>query len=113
MGGLIFGETVTVQRPTTTTNRYGDTVRSTTVTTHDVTHVAVAPAGQDEDPINRTTGEVADFDLYCSPDADITATDRVVVRGGTFEVIGPPAVWVSPYTGREPGLVVRVKRVIG
>lgn len=33
--------------------------------------------------------------LYAPPDADLRATDRVVWRGDTYEVDGPPMTWVD------------------
>jgi hypothetical protein len=51
--------------------------------------------------------------IYPPDGADITAVDRVVVRGETWEVVGLPQPWVSPYTGRRPGLSVSLKRVTG
>lgn len=39
-------------------------------------------------------------------DADVSALDRFVARGVTYEIRGVPEVWRSPLTGWEPGLVV-------
>lgn len=52
-------------------------------------------------------------EVYTPPGADVTAGDRLVVRGLTYEVEGDPADWRSPYTGWTPGLVVALKRVEG
>lgn len=45
--------------------------------------------------------------------ADITARDRVVVRGQTFEIDGDPFPWHSPFTGWEPGTQVTLGKVVG
>lgn len=47
--------------------------------------------------------------VYAPAGSDIAAADRVVVRGVTYEVDGNPALWRSPFTGWEPGLVVALK----
>lgn len=51
--------------------------------------------------------------LYAPADADVLAGDRVEVRSLTWEVDGDPALWRSPFTGWEPGLVVKLKKVSG
>jgi hypothetical protein len=42
-----------------------------------------------------------------------SARDRVTIRGKVFLVDGDPAVWVNPYTGSTPGVVVNLERVGG
>lgn len=46
---------------------------------------------------------VSGFTLYLATDADVTAADRMRVRGRVYEVDGDPALWL----GR--GLVVQTK----
>lgn len=46
---------------------------------------------------------VSGFTLYLAEGADVTAADRMVVRGRTYDVDGDPALWL----GR--GLVVQTK----
>lgn len=43
---------------------------------------------------------------------DLTDTDRVRVRGHTYQVVGVPAEWRSPWSGFG-GLVVTLERVEG
>jgi hypothetical protein len=43
----------------------------------------------------------------------VSARSRVTVRGLVFVVDGDPAVWVNPYTGSTPGVVVNLERVGG
>lgn len=45
--------------------------------------------------------------------ADITAGDRLVVRGRVWLVDGDPALWRNPFTGTEFGLAVTLKAVSG
>ena len=40
-------------------------------------------------------------------------TDRLMVRGQTFEIDGAPRVYHNPFTGEEPGAVLRLERVTG
>jgi hypothetical protein len=43
----------------------------------------------------------------------VAAVDRMEVRGEVYEVIGEPAVWVNPWSGRESGVHVVLERVEG
>jgi head-tail adaptor len=114
VGRLIRGETVTVLRPTTTTNRNGDAVAVwTSPTETDVERVAVAPTTSAEDDNQRIAGVTVGLTLYMPATADVTPTDRVTVRGSTYEVVGEVEPWVSPYTADEPGIAVTVQRVDG
>jgi hypothetical protein len=51
--------------------------------------------------------------VYLPPDVDLTAVDAVVVYGEQFEVDGAPKRWVNPFTGWNPGVEVKLKRVTG
>lgn len=51
--------------------------------------------------------------VYTGTNADITAIDRLVVRGITYEVDGNPRVWRNPFTGWEAGMVVRLRLTEG
>lgn len=44
---------------------------------------------------------------------DVAAGDRIEVRGTSFEVIGDPADWRSPWGGNTGGLVVELQVVTG
>lgn len=41
------------------------------------------------------------------------ATDRIIIRGQTFEIDGEPRVYHNPFTGSDPGAVLRLERVTG
>lgn len=45
---------------------------------------------------------VSGWTLYLSPGADVTAVDRMDVRGRVYQVLGDPAAWA------DAGLVVQV-----
>ena len=51
--------------------------------------------------------------LYFTEPVDLTAGDRVRVRGVEFDVLGTPAEWSSPWSGAVRGVVVEVKVVAG
>lgn len=113
-----FPEAVTVLSPGTVTDPYSDD----TVTTWDLPSgaswttepgerdelCAVAPGGSTE-PIQVARDAIdSDFDLIFDHDPGITHADRVVVRGLECEVDGHPFAYRSPFTGWEPGTLVRV-----
>jgi hypothetical protein len=52
--------------------------------------------------------------LYLPPDVAVpTAVDSVSVRGQSYEIDGVPAWYPSPFTGWNPGGVVKLRRVTG
>ena|GEM_PF-2150160 len=52
--------------------------------------------------------------FYLSDGAPVpTATDRLQVRGLLYEIDGEAAVYHNPFTGYEPGPVLRLTRVTG
>lgn len=74
---------------------------------------AVAPGASVEAwQVGRDTVDIA-YTLYLPFGADVLVTDRVVVRGETFDVDGLVAGWRSPFTGWEAGTVVQLKRRAG
>ena len=74
---------------------------------------AFAPAGSTE-PIAVGRREVITQDtLYFRRLVDLTADDRVRVRGKVREVDGDPAIWRNPFDGLVRGVVVRLKSTEG
>lgn len=110
-----FGETVEILTAGTVTNPYSDedtpTWATSTVTV--VTGVGVEPRPSGEPTQDARNAVTAGYTLYLPPDTPITAANRVRVRGGTYDVIGDPADWRSPFTGWHPGVVVQVTRTEG
>lgn len=51
--------------------------------------------------------------VFGPPDMDVTARDRVLVRGEIWQVDGDPEFPVNPFTGWRPGCTVNLKRVEG
>jgi hypothetical protein len=110
-----YGETVQVLTAGTTTDPYSNESAAdwSTPTSLDVPGVGVEPRPSGE-PLQDARNQVTSgFTLYMPPGSAITAQNRVVVRGVTYDVLGEPAVWRSPFTGWEPGIVVQVERSEG
>lgn len=107
------GETITVVRPATTTDRYGNAISDwTSATRTDIDGCAVAPRSSSEDNIGRQA-VIVGLTVYAPAGADIRPTDRLEVRGDDYEVDGDVGDWRNPFTGSRPGLEVPVKRVAG
>lgn len=109
------GETVTRIRTGASpgVDRYGNALPGVDVDTP-IDGAAFDPGGSLE-PVEAgraqtvTTPKV--YFYQSSP--DIVSTDRLRVRGLTYQVIGHPAVWVSPFTTQTAGLVVELKLAEG
>lgn len=106
------GETVTVITEATDADPYsGDA--GTAGSEVDVPGVGVEPRPSDEPTQDARNAVVSGFTLYLPPGTEIGPQNRVQVRGGTYSVLGEPAVWRSPFTGWEPGVVVQCERTEG
>jgi hypothetical protein len=51
--------------------------------------------------------------VYLPAGSVLKPTDRLIVRGDTYEVDGKANAWVSPFTGWSPGVEVHLKLVTG
>ena len=67
----------------------------------------VAPGGSTEPLEVGRTAVDSDFDLIFDHDPAILPSNRVIVRGLTCNIVGRPIAWRSPFTGWEPGWIVR------
>lgn len=105
------GETVLRLRGGTSTDPYsGDP--TTDWSTSDLLRVegcGVAAGGSLEPEQDARDAVTSDFDIVMPAGTDVGAADRVVVRGLTCEVVGRPFEWRSPFTGWQPGMVVRAQ----
>lgn len=54
-----------------------------------------------------------DMEALFPPDTDIVATDQVIARGITYDVVGQPMDWRSQLTGKRPGIQVQLKAATG
>lgn len=109
------GESVTVLTAGTVTDPYsGDASLSWDNPTElNVSGVGVEPRPSDEPVQNARHAVVSGFTLYFPTGTVIGPQNRVVVRGGTYDVLGEAADWRNPFTGWTPGLVVQVERTAG
>lgn len=107
---LPYAEPVTVLSPGTVTDPYsGESNPDWSTPTEREERCAVAPGGSSEPTETARNAIDSDFDLIFGYDPGVTAADRIVVRGLTCEVDGHPFSFRSPFTGWEPGTLVRVK----
>lgn len=49
---------------------------------------------------------VTDFVIWPDDQYDVTAADRLVIRGLTCEIVGRPSTPRNPFTGDEPGMEI-------
>lgn len=106
------GETVTRQRGVAVTDPYSGQATSldwTTPLTLDIDGCGVADGGSLE-PVQDARNSVdSDFDVVMPTGSDVLATDRLVVRGLVCEIAGRPFDWTNPFSGWQPGMVVKAK----
>lgn len=110
-----FGETVVVRRATPVEDPYSGEVTDYSwadATDTEIPGCIVWP-GETDEP-NRVAREIVDVIITVAmpPGTDVTAQDRVVVRGEVYEVDGAPFDYRHPMTGWRPGTVVpcRIRR---
>jgi hypothetical protein len=105
-----YAEPVTVLTAGTVTDPYSGepTGENWDNATERAESCGVADGGSTEPLTDARDPVDSDFDLIFDHDPGITAANRVVVRGLTCYVVGRPFSWRSPFTGWEPGTVVRV-----
>lgn len=111
-----MGETVTRVRPGSTTDGHGNTVPDWSegaVAALDIDDCAFAPVQTPEDRTGGRQGVVDAGTVYAPHGADVVATDRLVVRGETYEIDAKPGDWVSPFTGAGAGVEISIRRVAG
>lgn len=102
-------------RPTTVTDRYGNTVADdwTTPDVQAITGAVWAPVTNSENNELGRQGVVIGWRFYLTDvDVDIEPTDRVRWNGDDYEVEGEPARYAHPITGRRV-VEILVSRVEG
>ena len=83
---------------------------------HTVSDCAIAPGDQRTEREGTIVGEQVrvDHTVFAPFDADVLATDQVRIDeaawAGTYDVVGEPRKWQSPFTGSKPGTVVALTR---
>lgn len=115
--GFPFGEAVHVIRAGVSTDPYSGSSTAddwdNPAAEFDVAGCAVANGGSTEIAQTDRQSVEADYDVFMPAGTDITAYDRLVVRGETCEVVGRPFEWRHPMTGWTPGVFVQAKVVLG
>lgn len=105
-----FGDPVTLHSRTVTgQDTYGNDVLTDVTST---TVGAFAPTGSTE-LIQGQDTVITQPSVYLPAGTDVTALDRVTIRGVTYDVDGTPQDWRHPVTGWQPGIVVRLQNVTG
>lgn len=106
-----FPETATiVSRGVTGQDADGNDIYGETQTS---TSGVFAPEGSTE-LIQGQATVIANPTFYLTQGAPIpSAQDRLVIRGDSFEIDGQPQSFHNPFTGAEPGPVLRLERVTG
>lgn len=110
------GETVTRRRGTPVLDPYSQEETGTDWKTPDdleILDCAVADGGSLEPLEDARNAVVSDFDVIAPFGSDVTARDRLVIRGLVCEVVARPFDWRSPFTGWQPGTVIKAKIVEG
>ena len=108
----MIGETVVIVTTGTDADPYSGDV-ATTGSEVTVDGVAVEPRPSSEPQQDARNAVTSGYTLYFPAGTVIGPENAVQVRGGTFNVLGEPAVWRSPFTGWEPGVVVQCERTEG
>lgn len=113
---LANGETVVRERGTLVADRYSAEATKRDWSNPDrlpIDGVAIAPStGTETRDVDRTTITTG-MSLYGPPGMDILPADRIRARSGVWEVEGEVADWVNGFTGWNPGVEFRVKKVAG
>lgn len=74
---------------------------------------AVAPSTTTE-PDDPNRSPVIDGLMVFGPyTMDVTARDRLLIRGDVYEIDGEPGFWKNPINGRTPGVQIKAKKVSG
>ncbi len=106
-----FGETVTRHRRIVTgQDGYHDDVYQDVDYT--VTALAFAPGASVEVTQGRDTITTQPT-VYLPAGVTVDGTSAVTARGTRYDIDGEPRVWVSPFSGRAPGIEVRLQNVTG
>lgn len=111
----IPGETVTVLTAAFIENRYGRYIVDPdwgNATETDVPGCLFAPQSTSEDNDGRTAVLVG-ARLYLPAGTILGSTDRVVIRGATYELDGEPSIWADPFGSGLDGIEAQVRKVEG
>ncbi len=114
-----FGETI--KRLRSVPGGYDENGDPVAGTTSSVTYDGVAVAPRVGGPGTSSTeiigrgraGVIEGFTVYGPIDMDIAHTDQIEWRGQVYDVEGEPGRWANPYSGRQAGMEVAIRRAEG
>lgn len=93
-----YGETITVQNPTETTDTYQNRTLSFSDPDETTVRAHVQPASTSKQRGSRDrTQVVTSFRFYVDSGTPVTARSRVLWAGRTLDVDGEPEVWSPPF----------------
>mgnify|MGYP006334150027 FL=1 len=80
-----------------------------------VTHCAIAPGDVVEPFEPNRDGSSVQYTVYAPAGTQVGKDDRILIPGESvpLDAIGPGREWVSPFTGRRFGVVIKVGRFDG
>ena len=109
------GVTIHVQRHTPGEVVDGYETEETWSDPEPITHCAVAPGDVVEPFEPNREGSSVQYTVYAPVGTQIGKDDRVLIPGEAdpLDTIGPSREWVSPFTGKRFGVVVKVGRFDG
>lgn len=103
-------EPVTVLTPPRADDTYGPGAADWANADSFDTTARLQPAATSEGLVN-VDEQQADMQCYLPPGTPITGRDRLVAAGDTYEVIGPPSRWRSPWNSTEHHVRALLRRI--
>jgi head-tail adaptor len=105
----LFGETVTRVRAAAILDPYSQ--EETGLDWDDTAELAIPRCAVDPSKTRETfdtnrNAVVTDFAVWTDDVYDITAADRLVIRGLKCQIVGRPAIWTNPFNGETPGMEI-------
>lgn len=109
---------ITIVRPGTTTDRYGNVTKDWTTATRRTVKGWVSQQGSIGNPatledLKGREAQVSNWILYLLPDEDVNGFDRIEWEGITFEAEGPINPAWSPRLKRRHHIEIQLKVVEG
>jgi hypothetical protein len=111
-----YGETVTRLRLTAAADRFSGEATSADWSNPDeldIPNCAFDPGDSLEPLAAGRDAVLTKPTVYAPSGSDVTALDRLIVRGRTWQVDGDPSDYRSPFSGWRPGMVIHLKAVSG
>lgn len=113
---LANGETVTRERGQLVPDPYSREATKRVWTDPDLLElegVAIAPSSSTETTTEDRTSTTTAMSLYAAPGVDVLPQDRIRARSGLWDVEGEVADWKNAFTGWNPGVEFRIRKVKG